>query len=384
MRPLFRRSARCCAGLGLLFLGSCLGDFFNPLDQPGLRVVILPTDTTVYLGSQYQARGRMLNSYGDLYTTEHIEFAGADPSASVSDAGAVTGQALGRARVIGRRSDLADTAWVSVVPSGTIALSLLSEQSSVDVINLDGSRFMSIAPAGQFRGGAPAWLPTGDGLVYQESTPGGGGSSVLYVTDMAGIRRLLVPTGPHLRDEKYPRVSRDGSWVYFRNGIGAGEIWRIHPDGSGLELVSPTAPSPSGDTHPDPSPDGTRLAFSSGRFVPGQLVVAVRDLTTGAEQSLGVQGLLPRWSPDGDWIAYWSGDESAREGSIFLVRPSGAEARMISAAGRFYRPEGLDWSPDGEWIVARADTTLELVQVSSGMALPLAYTRNHDWASFKP
>jgi Tol biopolymer transport system component len=365
--------------LAVLLLSGCLGDFFNPLDQPGLRVVVLPADTAVYAGAQYRARGRMLNQYGDLYPSEHIDFGGADAAASVSGAGVVSGETIGRARVIARRGDLADTSWVSVVPQGTLAFSLLADPSFVDLINLDGSGFQRILTAGQFRGGAPAWLPQGDGFVYQEATPGGAGSSVLYFADLAGNRRILLPVHGDFADEKYARVSRDG-WVYFR--WQEGEIWRVRVDGSSLERAGVTD-TLTGDTHPDPSPDGTRLVLASSRFPEGIRLV-IRDLASGAEQSLGVQGLLPRWSPSGDRIAYWSGDVFSQRGAIYLIQPDGSGNQRLSPLGKEYRPEGLDWSPDGEWLVARADTTLELIQTSTGTALPLAYSRDHNWAAFRP
>jgi Tol biopolymer transport system component len=363
----------------VLPLSGCLSDFFNPLDQPGLRVVVLPADTAVFAGAQYRARGRMLNQFGDLYPSEHIDFGGVDAAASVSGAGVVSGETIGRARVIGRRGDLADTGWVSVVPQGRLAFSFLGDPSFVDLANLDGSGFQRVIAAGQFRGGAPAWLPQGDGFVYQESISGGGGSAALYVVDLAGNRRRLLPVLTDFPDEKYPRVSRDG-WVYFRRE--QGEIWRIRLDGSGLERPG-TTEIRTGDTQPDPAPDGTRLAFSSSRFS-GELDLVIRDLATGAEQSLGVQGFLARWSPAGDLIAYWNGNLNSERGSIWVIQPDGLGNRRLTPEGRVYRPQGLDWSPDGQWLVARADTTLELIQTSTGTALPLAYSRDHDWAAFRP
>jgi Tol biopolymer transport system component len=365
----------------LLFLWGCLGDFANPVNRDGVRIEFQPGDTAVYSGSAYQAHAKMRNEYGDLYPSEHIEYAALDQMVSVSRGGRVTAGALGRAGVIATRGDLADTGWVSIVPEGTLAVSLFSEQSFVDIVDLDGSEFHRIAPSGQFGGGAPAWLPSGTGLIYQEAIPGGAGASILYRTDLAGNRALLLPPGPASdRDQKYPRVSRDGVWVYFRLGS---EIWRSHPDGTGLEQVTDAEASPGQDTHPDPSPDGARLLFTSSRFTQGELEIVVRDLASGEEQSLGVNGLLPRWSPAGDRIAYWGGDPFDRGGSIFVMQSDGTQARMVTPASRLYLMEGLDWSADGEWLVARAEENLELIHVATGLILPLGYTGANGWASWK-
>lgn len=337
----FIRATRASRWAMFVLAGAC--GFFDPLDQAGLGVILLPPDTALYVGSSFKARGLMVNSYGDQYPSEHLTYAGLDPSASIGPAGNVIGVSYGRARVVAMRAHMADTGWVSVVPTGTLALSLISDQSTVDVVNTDGSGFVSIVSAGQFGGGAPAWLPGNAGLVYQFAVPGGAGSTQVFVTDLAGNAKRLVPSG---RD---PRVARDGSWVYFGD---AGAIWRVHVDGSGLEPVST-----GGDYDPDPSPDGTQLAFMSTRFPGGGFQLAVRDLASGAERRLVGDGLRPRWSPSGDRIAYWSGDVFLEAGAIFVIGADGMGGRQVSSVGRTYRPQGLDWSPDGQWLLARADST---------------------------
>jgi hypothetical protein len=351
----------------LLIAGAC--GFLDPLNQPGLSVILLPSDTALYLAASFKAHALMVNSYGDQYPSKHIGYAGLDPGASVRSDGTVTGITYGRARVVAIRADLGDTSWVSVVPMGTLALSKISDQSTVDIVNADGSDFMSIVSAGQSGGGAPAWLPGNAGLVYQYAVPGGAGSTQLFVTDLSGTNRLLVQSG---RD---PRVSRDGRWVYFGDGSA---IWRVHVDGSGLELLST-----GGDYHPDPSPDSTQLVFTSTRFPGGGFQVAVRDLASGVERLVGTEGRYPRWSPSGAQIAYWSGDEVTLAGGIFVIGADGTGAHQVSAAGRIYRPLGLDWSADGQWLLARSASSLDLIQVATSLTLPLSYGAGDYLASWR-
>jgi hypothetical protein len=384
--PKLKRLRYWPAAAMLLLLG-CLSDFVNPVNQDGALIEFQPRDTALYTGSSYLAQAKMRNGYGDLYPSEHIEYAALDSMVSVSRRGRVTGGALGRARVIATRADLADTGWVSVVPVGTLALSLVSEHSFVDVVNLDGSEFHRIAPSGLFGRGAPAWLPSGDGLIYEEAGSGGAGLSILSRTDLAGNRAVLLPPGPgSASDQKYPRVSRDGVWVYFRlasDPWSGSEIWRSHLDGTGLERVTDTAAVGAQDSYPDPSPDGTRLLFASNRFALTEFEIVVRDLASGGEQALGVEGLLPRWSPAGDRIAYWAGDQFLGQGSIFVMRSDGTEPRMVTPVSRVYLPQGLDWSADAEWLVARAASNFELIHVATGMVLPLGYTGANGWASWR-
>ncbi len=175
MTQRFARSALCAPSLALLAIAAC--GFLDPLDQEGLRVILLPADTALYVGAHFQARGLMMNSYGDQYPSEQITYARLDPGVSVGAGGIVTGVVYARVRVAVMRGPFADTGWVSVVPPGTLALSKISDQSSVDIVNADGSGFMSIVSSGQGGGGAPSWLPGNAGLVYQYAIPGGAGTA---------------------------------------------------------------------------------------------------------------------------------------------------------------------------------------------------------------
>jgi Tol biopolymer transport system component len=368
---------------GALLTGLSACSAFDALDQEGLSISVAPADTAVTLGGQVIIRGLMVNKFGDRYPTDQIEYQALDPAASVSGTGTVTGLAYGRARIVASRGDLADTGRVSVVPPGTLALSSISDQSAVSLASTDGSGLRRIVGSGQVSGGAAAWLPGDAGIVYQYAIPGGAGGTRLYVSDLAGNGMRLVSDPEGERDEKQPRVSRDGAWVYFRYGVGGGEIWRIHPDGSGLERVTGPAPAYEGDAGPDPSPDGKSLAFAGDRSTPEVFELVVHDLETGDERPLGVRGLLPRWAPDGGRIAYWAGANPWQDGAIFVVGADGTGAHQVSEPGRRYFPEGLDWSPDGNWLVARSDARLDLIEVATGLTLPLGYSEAYWLTSWR-
>ncbi|MCC6174855.1 MAG: S9 family peptidase [Chloroflexi bacterium] len=51
----------------------------------------------------------------------------------------------------------------------------------------------------------------------------------------------------------------------------------------------------------------------------------------------------PRWSPDGQWIAFLS-DRGAAKGQIFVIPTTGGEARQVTSGLR--EIEGMAWSPD--------------------------------------
>jgi Tol biopolymer transport system component len=156
-------------------------------------------------------------------------------------------------------------------------------------------------------------------------------------------------------------------------------VWRIHPDGTGLEhVVADTSDCgvyayqnvPSPDYASSASPDGTRLVYVGGpgiQYVGGTL--RVRTLATGADTSLGVVGDVPRWSPTGEWIAYDS------LGRLMLIHPDGTSDQQLIVRGtELYHSNAVSWSQDGQWLVYHTNVRLALVQVATRLTLPLANT----------
>ena len=223
----------------------------------------------------------------------------------------------------------------------------------------------------------PDWHPAGQRLVYYAPTPAG---DRLFFTDAkpeATPIELKQSAAFPLQHARNPRYTRDGEWVFFEgatDGERAGEIWRIRSIGGGDERIGAVATATAGDFHPDPSPDGTEVVFSSNRTgaTPGELVV--RTIATGEERLLGVVGDRPSWSPDGEWIAYAAPTASGTPNRyVHLVRPDGSEAHRLSPSGWSMREGTVDWSPDGAWLLV-ADGDLDLIEVATGRRVPLLPT----------
>lgn len=105
---------------------------------------------------------------------------------------------------------------------------------------------------------------------------------------------------------------------------------------------------------PQVSPDGHRILFAKkivdaekNKYITNLFTVDLEGHVqqwTGGDAGAG----HGRWSPDGSQIAFISGREG-KNGQIFLLPTSGGEARKLSSL-----PEGslgdFKWSPDGKWI----------------------------------
>ena len=154
---------------------------------------------------------------------------------------------------------------------------------------------------------------------------------------------------------------------------------RVNRDGTGDELV-PLA-TPCCDMAPSLSPDGTRLVYvvSSGG---GQDALRILTLATGEVTVLNVPGHSPSWSPTGDRIAYLDPTSSY---ALKVMNPDGTGVRQVGQIDASYS-FGIDWSPDGRWIVAQNSQSgrIELVNATSGVALPLGFTNGMRGPSWRP
>lgn len=105
---------------------------------------------------------------------------------------------------------------------------------------------------------------------------------------------------------------------------------------------------------PQPSPDGTQVAYVVGSYDEGknQAHSAIwlaslkdgqcRQLTSGESQDM-----QPRWSPDGSQLVFVSTRHEGKP-QLFLIDVAGGEARRLtSVAAGATSPL---WSPDGKWL----------------------------------
>lgn len=152
----------------------------------------------------------------------------------------------------------------------------------------------------------------------------------------------------------HPSLSQDGQRMAFAS-------WHIDTNIWQLDLTTDDAPATSTiastrwDGSPDLSPDGTQVAFVSGRS--GSLEVWVWDQGDARERQLtrfgGPHLGAPRWSPDGQYLAFdvRMGGQSA----IYTVAlESGKTERVTEPGANNTTPS---WSFDGHTLYFASDRT---------------------------
>ena len=172
----------------------------------------------------------------------------------------------------------------------------------------------------------------------------------------------VIPGGPH-------------SIAMTSNRDGNNEVYVMDPDGNPLSQINKSNAS-SNDQSADISPDGSQIVFSSNRvtatnldgnfeiFVMNFDGANVRQFTSTIAP---ITNSWPRWSPDGEWIAFHSGVtvNGVPNLQIFRIRPDGGDLTQITHyAGLNQFP---NWSPDGMRLAIRRDTELYTINSSDGL-----------------
>ena len=103
--------------------------------------------------------------------------------------------------------------------------------------------------------------------------------------------------------------------------------------------------SPEDDDSIALSPDGSTLAFMSERSGKRELWT-MPAIGGPARQITHDQSpkFWPRWSPDGENIAFQAADNNSSNLSLWIVPAQGGKAKQIIVAKEVYQPL---WAPDG-------------------------------------
>jgi len=121
----------------------------------------------------------------------------------------------------------------------------------------------------------------------------------------------------------------------------------------------------------DLSPDGGEVAISWDRSGANEICVApVRGDRIYQLTDAGDRSVSPRWSPDGQWLAFLRDSGGDERFQIWVMRRDGRRLRQVTSAGSADHRD-IAWSPDGSRLACVSDSTatrhgVEVVDVASG------------------
>ncbi len=171
--------------------------------------------------------------------------------------------------------------------------------------------------------------------------------------------------------DMFPEISPDGSRIAYVSGR---DVWVMASDGSDKQKIT-SIQGNWNSYNPSWSPDGRFLVYSVDHAgtrdgCGGQKLrvvdletLTVRDLTSG--ELCGVLDHYPAWSPDGSTIVYardvfviWDVEGQLlgiQTSEIRTILPDGSGDALLFVADGWYR-DNFEWSPTGDWIAFQAST----------------------------
>jgi Tol biopolymer transport system component/DNA-binding winged helix-turn-helix (wHTH) protein len=322
-------------------------------------------------------------------------------------------------------SDFPVTSGISWSPDSRFIVAGLDEQSAagapagIYLIPLDGGERRAVTqPVHPNYDNWPAFSPDGRHLAYVSCHPHCDVRVVDVDNNFAATSEVRTLTRRSLAVIESVTWSRDGRSVLF-DGVSPGDpgVWRVSVQGDGdlarveaaglarhpatvgsrdrLAFSRPgasahlyrfnaalpdetVAASSSSEADPHFSPDGRRLAFSSGRSGGFEIWVAAADGSNVQQLTHGtLSGGSPSWAPDGHTIAFDGTDAPGAHYHIWTIDADGGAIRQVT--------QGADdqmaptWSGDGQWIYFSAGTRqgrgLDIWRVSVAGGRPQQVTR---------
>jgi Tol biopolymer transport system component len=214
----------------------------------------------------------------------------------------------------------------------------------------------------------------------------------VLVVALVAVVACGVAAADTLRSQTIPGWGGDGPvwWpdgkriVYSRayspaKSVGLRRLAIVRSDGRGgrQTITRPAAEREWWDVAPSVSPDGRRLLLTRKQAVEGSSYVVVREVATGAEQSL-----TPRfgdatggnWSPDGTRLTYSVAPDDSSVGARtpYTARPDGSDPRPVADAG------DARYLPGGE-LVVEAGGSISIVATEAGSERRLTPDDGHPW-----
>lgn len=243
-------------------------------------------------------------------------------------------------------------------------LLFLSNEARLFRMTDDGSHVVPLTPP-RLTVQYPVWSPDGQFIAFIGSSPKDRIANIYRVSITGqGLEALTHTTTPY----KFYGLawSPNGKFLvtFSLGSSGVFSVEKIAVDGSGqITLVDRRELLKSVSRYSlDWSPDGRQLVFIASKSSDINPTLYVIDMATAELRKLEVGArwqVFPRWSPDGEWLAYVARDDQTGTIGVFRIRPDGSQRQALASDFNVVvnATENiiLDWSPDGQSLVFAAN-----------------------------
>jgi Tol biopolymer transport system component len=198
----------------------------------------------------------------------------------------------------------------------------------------------------------PVWAPDGMHLYFVSNRGGSMNIWRVAIDEASGLTRgepepITTPAAfaTHLS------ISSDGRLLSYSAVQETQNVQKLRLDPVKGDVIGEPVPVTTGSrfwANPDPSPDGASVVFYSQVGPEGDLYVARSDGTGGLRQLTDDVALdrVPRWSPDGEWIAMFSNRSGPQ--NVWKIRADGSDLQQVTQT----LTSVVAWSPDGRRLAA--------------------------------
>jgi eukaryotic-like serine/threonine-protein kinase len=209
----------------------------------------------------------------------------------------------------------------------------------------------------------PTLAPDGKSFAYVSSQSG---NRDIYVQRVDGRTAVNITSDSPSNDSE-PAFSADGSQIAFRSERSGGGIFVMGVTGESVRRLTDFGHNPSW------SPDGKRIVVATQRveLQPRNRMERFSELwlidaQSGAKRPLlqkvagaaaSIDAVQPSWSPHGDRIAYWGLSDDFGSRDLWTIDPNAPEPKQTVVPVTSDR--ALDWnpawSPDGKYLYFGSD-----------------------------
>lgn len=362
-------------------------------------------DTLLLVGTVTTLPGKLYDRYNNLRPDVPTTSAGIGSAVSLEvPTSAVTANTLGVQRLYFRSGTMVDSTTVTVLPAARLVAWIPGGADVVHLFNIDGSAVRVLSTRTTSNLGVFPRFDRSRQLVTLHTGEPFANSQTLKVVDTLGTTLRTIPNATGFNWVIAQRQLADGSIMVVgqRSGQLANAVWRVAADNN----ITAVATLPGADSSynsgrvqntgsvlnsynaygaADVSPDGTRIAYVAGPPQLPEFSLRVLNIVTGTLTILYANARAPRWSQQGDQIAFLLGRQlgsSPIAGFPNIIKVDGTGRREV---GSFTMEAGIGWSPDGLHLIGRDQKSkrLRVLNISTGATVLLSRLKSDyyqpDW-----